>query len=417
MKNSIREFFEEIRKLDRIQKIYILIFGCTPIIDSLNGFLLKSGISGGLSIGKIYRLITIIFIAVIWIKNTPSWSNVKKIIIIALGLSVTVIIQLVFGITKGSIVSETMNIAQWIMMPIIFFSFIDIKDKEVIGINCIYKIMDIWRVVTPLTIVVPYILGIGYATYHDTGYKAFYYSTNAITYFLIILFLFDMGELIKNVTKFNIIKTVLTAFSLIMLGTKSGYAFMIAIILGTAFLKYRKDFKKGISRILIISVIMLLVVIVLIKLFPEQFTKIFSRHLYFLQQSDSFLSFITTRRSDRIPVYFSYIQHSGNYVLRVLFGSGYTLANKLGAIEMDYFDALFMFGVFGISIIIWNTIYIFKNRNKLKNDLVLVAYFITIIFSMLGGHIWSNSLSSTCFAIVCCMLVSERKVIPICVDN
>lgn len=402
MANNIQNF-------NIVQKIYIWIFALVPLIDSFNGYLIKSGISGNFSLGQLYRLLTLIFVIVIWSKRMTV-AYFKIFIVIVEILFASRMLQIMFGINNDSFINEIMNIVQWIMIIILVFSYMDLKRSNVVNVDIIYKIFDIWRTIAPLTIIIPYILGLGFSTYYDTGYKAFYYATNAITYFLIILFLLNMMKLMEKVTAFRIVQMVMTAVAIAMIGTKSGYVFFVVILLVTVFLQFRKNFVKGFLSVIGTFTGVIAGAYLIVKVYSEELAKIYLRHSYFFQQSDSLLAFITTGRSDRIFNYYSYIKNSDHYLLRLIFGSGYSIETTLGSIEMDYFDAFFMFGIFGLSLVIWFTIYMFRKREKQKNGLVLMAYVITIVFSIFGGHVWDNALSSTCFAMVCCILISERKI-------
>lgn len=395
-------------KINIIQKIYILLLAITPLIDSLNGYFIKSDITKGVSIGDIYRGIIFVFILCIWSRYISKVNLVLILVIIGYLFSIT-LVQLLFQVSRESLISEILNVAQWSIIFILFFSYLDLNRAKILNFTIIEKIFKIWCIITPLTLIIPYFLGIGFNTYYDTGYKGFYYATNAITYFLIILFLYNVFKLVRNITIFGLIKAAMTVFSIAMLGTKSGYVSIIIIPILCIIIQFKKNLLKGFLAVFMIAITFVSVSYLFLEIYSQQIIKILGRHSYFSQNSDSFISFITTGRSDRVNMYYSYIKDTKNYIFRVFFGSGYHIEKKLGAIEMDYFDAFFMFGLIGLIIIISFTIYVFNKRIKKNNELFIIAYGITIVFSILGGHIWNNALSSTCFAMVCCGLILNKQ--------
>lgn len=395
-------------KINVIQKIYVLMLAITPVIDSLNGYFIKSGITKGVSIGDVYRGIMIVFILCIWSRHISKVNFGLMFLIIGYLFSIS-LIQLLFQISRESLISEILNVAQWSIIFILFFSYLDLNRVKILDFKVVDRIFEIWCVITPLTLIVPYILGIGFNTYHDTGYKGFYYATNAITYFLIVLFLYNVFKLIRKITIFRIFQTAMTIFAIAMLGTKSGYVSIIIIPILCIIIQFKRNLLKGVLSVFMIFITFISVGYLFLQTYSEQIVKILGRHSYFSQNSDSFISFITTGRSDRVNMYYSYIKNTKNYIFRVFFGSGYDIERKLGAIEMDYFDAFFMFGLIGLIIISTFTLYVFNKRSKRNNELFIIAYGITIVFSILGGHIWNNALSSTCFAMVCCGLILNKQ--------
>lgn len=391
-------------KMNMIQKVYVFILAISPLIDSFNGYLIKSGITKGISLGDVYRGIMIIFILVIWSKCISKVN--LGIMLILLGYLTSIsLVQILFQISNNSLLNEFSNVAQWSIAFILVFSYIDFYRVGIMKINVIDKVFDIWCVITPLTLIVPYILGIGFSTYYDIGYKGFYYATNAITYFLIILFLMNMFKLTEKITLFRLFQTGVTAFCIAMLGTKSGYILLAVILIISILIQYKKNFKKGVTSLLLVTITFFTTGYLFLEVYAEQIEKIIGRHSYFSKTSDSFISFITTGRSDRISEYYMYIKHSKSFIFRLLFGSGYNIEKILGSIEMDYFDAFFMFGLIGLLIIVWFTLYVFNKGLKKSNWVFIIAYIITIAFSILGGHIWNNALSSTCFAMISCKLI------------
>jgi len=405
-----------------VQRLYILIFAIVPLIDSMNGYFLKGGFEGSLTIGSIYRMVLILFVACAVIGHLSKRNFICLSIIIGYFIFAC-IIQKVSGINSKSLLSEVQNLMQWGLIFVLFFSYSDLYRDKVLRNKEIEIIFSVWELLVPLTLIIPYVLGIGYNTYYDTGYKGFYYSTNALTYFLIILYTFSIYKLLKRITIIKLLKVYMIGYSLAMLGTKSGYVAIVVIpIICTSmrlkdiFTKFKlKNISLSKKQVKIYSVYLVLIIISLLgiaKLFTStyssQIQKIISRHTYFWGKSSSLISFITTGRSDRIADFNSYIKESGSYLFRFIFGSGTSIKTDVGVIEMDYFDAFFMFGLIGTCIFIAFSIYVYMFREK-ENRVEGIAYILTIAYSFLGGHVWNNAFATTCFAMVCEKLISKKK--------
>lgn len=405
-----------------VQRLYILIFAIAPLIDSMNGYFLKGGFEGSLTIGSIYRMVLILFVACAVIGHLSKRNFICLSIIIGYFIFAC-IIQKVSGINSKSLLSEVQNLMQWGLIFVLFFSYSDLYTDKVLRNKEIEIIFSVWELLVPLTLIIPYVLGIGYNTYYDTGYKGFYYSTNALTYFLIILYTFSIDRLLKRITIIKLLKVYMIGYSLAMLGTKSGYVAIVVIPIICASMRMKDIFTKfklknvslSKKQVKIYSVYLMFIIISLLgiaKLFTitysSQIQKIISRHTYFWGKSSSLISFITTGRSDRISDFNSYIKESGSYLLRLIFGSGTSIKTDVGVIEMDYFDAFFMFGLIGTCIFIAFSIYVYMFREK-ENRVECIAYILTIAYSFLGGHVWNNAFATTCFAMVCAKLISKKK--------
>ena len=88
-----------------VQRLYILIFAIVPLIDSMNGYFLKGGFEGSLTIGSIYRMVLILFVACAVIGHLSKRNFICLSIIIGYFIFAC-IIQKVSGINSKSLLSE-----------------------------------------------------------------------------------------------------------------------------------------------------------------------------------------------------------------------------------------------------------------------------------------------------------------------
>lgn len=400
----------KVSKSKLIKNIYLVLFIITPLIDSLNGFFIKSGYLSAISIGDFFRLTLILYVGYLWF-NCISLKNFIIFLIIVAYLVIDCLLQILLQINTNSVFNEIMNIILWLMSIFFILSFQDINRRRIVLLEDIETIFDWWIFLTPLTLIIPYFLGLGYSTYYDIGYKGFYYATNAITYFLITLYIHSIHSCINRFTYKRLINIFLIAISIAMLGTKSGYVCLIILPLLVITIKFKSNLIKLIQTYSVGLIVFIATLLIFINFYSEQIVKILNRHTYFSQNATSFISFLTTGRIDRLSTYYNYVKNTPSFIFRLLFGSGYGLEKQLGAIEMDYFDLFFIFGFFGLLIYSLIIIYIFFLRNKTnnKNEIYLVAFLISIGFSFLGGHVLNNALSSTCFSMLCSLLIGKES--------
>lgn len=274
------------------------------------------------------------------------------------------------------------------------------------------------------------IFEIGNSTYGDVGYKSTYQSVNALNASLIVLFVFTYGEIYKhkyNFTKINsyskfienTYQMIIVLLFLIMTGTKSSLIFPIVIMIMYYILSDDSVLKT--KQFIMFIAIGICILISIDKLFYEQFVDIIQRQMYFIDlRSENFMSYILSGRNEfLVAAYDSFKQNFS--IRRLIFGTGsYLYQLEIGTyfstrvfknIEMEIFDFLFGYGIYGVLITfgyMGNLIIRSLNRYNIKEKLpYLISILMMLIFSTFGGHVLLDAMPST--LLVTCIATFSSK--------
>ncbi|SCN23727.1 hypothetical protein N3C_1460 [Clostridium sp. N3C] len=394
----------DIKKIN-IQLVFIVLFSMSPLIDSLNGLIIKSGVKSSITIGQIYRFLIILILAFFWLRNF----KLKKYVVFLSIFSYFVIAILIhdfIGSTTQSVISELIDLSRWLLLPFMLFVFISLNKEGEIKRKAVSKVLYIFSILVPLTLLIPYVMGVGYGTYYSTGYKGFYYSTNALSYTLIICFFYSLNKLLNNFSKKYIVTMILNVVCIILVGAKAGFLFTFLIFILSVgnklrlYIKQKENSNFNIRTILIILVIFFATIFLVFVCFYDKLFYIWERQKYLFADSTGLLSYLTSKRTDRIPLYFNEISSSSFTLIRVLFGSG-DMTDHLLLIEMDFFDLFFTYGILAVLIFVGVLGYFVKYRNGKGSKFYLYAFCLSLIYSFWGGHVLNNALGSSVFALVC----------------
>ena len=100
-------------------------------------------------------------------------------------------------------------------------AFIKLKNNRKINEDDLKRLFDRLAILFPLTILIPYLLHMGYSTYYgDVGYKAFYYATNEISFAICVMIMFLWNRLREELSIRYIVYFLLNAASCVLLGSK-----------------------------------------------------------------------------------------------------------------------------------------------------------------------------------------------------
>lgn len=395
------------------QKILYFLVILTPIIDTLNGFIIDLGLNSPL--GKVYRLITILFF--LWALITNTKLNMKFIFgYLILGYFIVNPLILYLSDQDIAALKENFDFSYKIFLFLIsIFAFTKItKNKNIHFIN---KMISISEWIVPSTVVIPYFLGIGNNTYLDyagnpVGFKAFYFSNNALNVVLIVLLIFSMDQMYKTKGKelfTSGIKFLLILLSIILIGSKS--SLVISAIMGLIYLGL---FLKKLSIFKI--VISFLAGIIVLFIFRQQISDIIQLQ-FFMIKNNNFLTYLLSGRNGFMNIGFDVFNNNLN-IFTLFFGLGnHEMVSQIGyrlsglshytkGVEMDFFDLYFNMGLMGLSIVLCTMLFfIIKCRkasryNPSETRPYKYAFISLLVFSFLGGHVITEAFSITYFSLV-----------------
>lgn len=261
------------------------------------------------------------------------------------------------------------------------------------------------------TIIVSYIFGMGYTTYADRygyrGTRGFFYSGNDITAILmaglpvVMCAFLQLKDSNKKYVMYAL-SSSLTAICLMLIGTKTAFIAVIATVAVLAVcavcrLVMQKD-KLPLRR---------MVILVLISLLIFGFMAIVSSESVFAEIRTSFMSTgntlekegaataLLSGRQTKLKRAFSMYKEGGIYTW--IFGVG--RGTQAAIIEMDLFEVVIYYGLFGAAAMLWLYIKLglgfvvsfLKNTVMLKHDLMPVACLVSLAlcagYLLIAGHI------------------------------
>lgn len=379
---------------------YILILWILPIIDSLNGLINGGGNENGISLGIIYRFGIVVISLLYWLLYGLN----KKFLVYFLSLIIYLIVSIVLNNNEET--SSYVILLFKLVLPIIIIMTIDsLSNRGLITKRNISFLMDSWVIIFPLTLLITYALGLGFATYGDgtssggenVGFKGLYYAQNDISYIIDILYLYIINKLSIKVTLKNIIEFLLVLTSSLLMGLKGNYLIIILVTVVYVFKAESKASKK-IQKIILFALIVISI-IAFFGIFSSDIEKMIVRWQYFYNKN-GLISFITSTRSDRIIPTYEWITTELGFP-GVLLGSGYSYTSVVISkfIEMDPFDLFFQLGIIGCVFIYGFYIKLYV-KNKSTN-FYSVALLLTLLISTLSGHVLETALSGVFLGVVC----------------
>jgi hypothetical protein len=392
--------------------IMYYFLSCTFLIEFINGITVDEN-NNKLSFGIIIRAIFLIFFLCIIFKY--EFKKALMIFIIFFLFFINVVLS--YYLNHFSVEGIIYDIK--VLSKIMFFL------SCIFAVNLLYK-NKLFRLSTlkrtiynnlysiPVLMILSYFLGIGKSTYGDAGFKGAFNQVNTINAALIVMFIFALEKFYVSKNKILQLFFVITiTVILILLGTKSSFFFVAFSLIMYIFYD-----SKNITRKLLFVFIMIILIFpikfIIIKFFYDQIQSVINRQRYFMSINQD--SFITYLLSSRDKFFIAELQNFINdfSIRRIIIGIGkyyeqIELARNINiysfkGIEMDLFDIFFSYGVFGLIVTYFLSIYLWiKNRNKIfKIDQrpYTISFICLIIFSILGGHIFVDSAGGTFLALM-----------------
>lgn len=397
--------------------VLIALFSAMPLFDSLNGFLLKSGFSSTFTVGDLYRL------GVIAVMLTYCLRMIKKEYVLALvtaaayGLIAILLHAVVVRPSEASIPSELNMFVQLLLCPLIVFSLLMAVDSGIIETRSIDRILDNLQVIAPLTILVPYIMGLGYSTYSAAegdlvGYKAFYYATNGISFMLIALFGRAVYRFLSTRSLRGFVLVAINGSALALIGTKATLAMFVIAFLIAIYCIYGDRFLKMLGAFLLLGVVAAIVWIVAEDKIISFLSPILNRWEYFSTSvyRGGIISALTSGRIDQIAAHWGMLESFGNLGISLLVGMGDT-SSAIRICEMDFFDVFFQFGLIGLLLLFLFLGFILKRAFMAGGnrgfEVCMLVFF--LIYAFVVGHVFNNALSSMVFALFALIAVTRNN--------
>lgn len=377
----------------------MLLISIMPFVDSVSGALHDI-----YPIGQIYRIIFFTYMLLIFAKYSK-----RKLVQIGIFFFAFMIVQIFIAVNSIKCIQDIIKL----FTPIILISLFGILlRKQKIEISSVFKIIERWAVYYPMLILIPGIIGIGKNAYEDTtGWKGFFYATNEISFIMSCLIMFLVWELSKKISLKTIILLGLNILTIILLGTKTGYA-TVGVFVVIYFIKSFQELKRAsVLKNIFIVLLSCIAAITLYNIFFDEIHIIFERWMY---QKDVFsyslIDFLTSHRLRRFRA--AWISFVRGKLWYILFGCGF--GAEFGGfenMEMDWIDLFFRVGVAGFLFVL--TFYSRCFINISKHNFWGFAIMLWMFFLSFGaGHVLFYGQSGMMFGImivVCYLIRAENS--------
>lgn len=384
--NSRMKYF----KINSYSILFFLLV-ITPVMDTINGWYVLGHGETGISIGTFYRLVILVFIFIAFRFSKDDWIW----LIIFMYFPISAVIKTLAA--DASFISAFTYSLKWVLPIIYILLFARLRGHD--RLNVPKKILDIWKYVIPCLLIVEYIADMGKATYYDAGFKGYFYCANDIGFSLTMMTIYSLYEfMIVKMSVKSSIPILLNFIAIIILSTKS--CILFAGITLVYFMV--KMFKKEPKRIIPITTAILCVFMLVLYNMHDNLMRMVGRYLNFYQQTTStdvslfnIMGFLTSARTYRIPEVVEDLIASPS-VGKIMFGWKFPVFT--GAIEMDWLDAFFQYGVIGLVVIV--TFYfkiIFAPKFQEPYGYMLI---IAVICACFSGHVLNGALPCTVFSVV-----------------
>lgn len=401
--------------MSRPERIMYLLLSATILVDFINGLFIT------IPIGETYRILVLLISTWLIYK-----SNVKT-----LGYILFVVIYL----TANSLISYmgTTNTAGLLfdlkmMMKVVYFIIIYLVLRSLYKVNK-FKLDTIKKIIlnnlyyTPLLFLLSYVLGIGKTSYEyaDLGFKGTFMSLNSINISMLVLYIFAVDGLFRNKNRLKWLFIVVSiVIPMILLGTKSSLIFLVFVPLFyfVININFKARFRFG-TFVFYYWVFFLSFIAAGIFILNNAsvsnayFDGILARQQYLFQERD-LLTYLLSGRNWHLEAAHSYFMSDVN-LIKILFGTGYFAIHNYIAIafnyfidvrpiELDFFDIFYSYGIVGV--LLTYGFFLFHLLKGIGNSINKLAqpYFVALvsllIFSVTGGHVFMEALSSTFLGIV-----------------
>lgn len=382
-------------------KWFLMLLIIMPIIDTISGLMY-----GSFNLGQIYRMFFFLYLSILMFLL-----GTKEVACFIICMSFVVIFQIVTGLSYGMA-----NLQQvfklFIPMEMVMIYAIQ-KSKKIVKKEDIEKVIDGWAILYPLTILVPYVLGMNVSSYDGSiGVKGFYYATNEISFVLCAITMCKIVQFVKENDLKNLVLVGLNCLCLILLGTKSGYM-TVGMFLIAYFVYVNRNSRQKYSEVtrrLGYVILALIGVFLVWNIFSEEINALIQRWLWLgANSSNSTMDFLTSNRIRRVSVGFDEWLNTKWWFPFIGWGLGGETVGYTNT-EMDFLDLLLRMGIMGFLYVM--TFYLLMIRGNIRfdfwNSCMMGMMVIIICFA---GHVlfYGSSGMAMGVLLIFCMTRSKRE--------
>ncbi len=395
-----------------------IFFIISLVVDNINGLIMQTIGFETVSLGQISRILFILYFLVIdffFLSSQELVEIIKKYFFVIFIIFLPLIYFFNHSTFMG-LINDYLYLTKLFYFFLITFSLKLLYDKKIFSVLTIDKIINTYTVLAPLTIILPYICGIGFEAYTNSGYRGFYYANNEINIVLICTYILTTDNLFENFSFKYFSIYVINIVGLLLIGSKTSIIVIILTLIIYLY-KFRKKifYNKNRFFAFICSIGIIFII------FKKFLSNIIERLIFFydmlvVQGNGTFITFLLSNRDKRLaPAFFQNFISNDNGILNFFVGIGnyaQTNAKDMNSLmELDFFDTFLWFGIFMACLVLFLYIKIiytaFRYRGLFKYKF---CYIIVFAFSLIAGHVWFSALSATMFSLIAAKLILREDV-------
>lgn len=395
--------------------VLIALFSIMPLVDSMNGFLLRSGFSAMLSLGDLYRIGVMLVMLTYYFHGFRRSYMLALVSVAAYGLIAVLLHAVVIRPGEANVLNEINVLVQLLLSPLLIFSLLMAVGNGIVKREAFEIILNNLQWIAPLTILVPYVMGLGYSTYSAAegdliGYKAFYYATNGISFMLIALFARAVYGFLSARSMCGFVILLINGAALALIGTKSTLAMLVIAFLIAIYCIYGNKIIKMLAAVMLLGVTGATIWFFAADSILSFLSPIIGRWDYFstsVYQGD-FLAALTSGRVDQVVAHWEELSlnHSG---FSILVGMG-DMSDIIRICEMDFFDVFFQFGLFGLLALLLFLCFVMNRACESSGirgfGTCMLVFFLAYAFVV--GHVFNNALSSMVFSLFAVVAITRN---------
>lgn len=381
--------------------LIVLMFSVLPIVDSVNGILVRQG---GVSIGSVYKVLLcgILLLPVL---------RAQKLKTKTLGAVLAAVMYVVFSVLVNLLVFDADSLRFDYVIKLIFniltlALLLEDHRNGTLTAGSFCRMLNNTAWLLPVCYFVPYVLGVGYHVYGGSmGYKAFFIAQNELSLIIIVLFYFCLYKMTVKLRFLTLVQTGLLLLCGLLLNTKST---IIACLLGTVVCFLYVLFKMP-ARIRLYALVVLAAACVIFRdtiaevvaSMAERFTSLMNKHY----GGSVFTAILSGRNYYAQDAWASLWQE--HTLFRFLFGNGFC---SQYLVEMDLVDIFFYLGAFGavavVGFLVWVPVRSWRNLCADPAPIRLLSYLLILFFLNITGHVLFMAMSGCYFVVYICFLLT-----------
>lgn len=387
-------------EITRTDKIIFALFACWCLVDSINGFLIRSGF---LSISQIYKII----VSIIVISRCYNYTLLKITgLLLYLGIyAVHVYIH------DENIGSSIVLISKLLTSLIFYWYFREICDSNDDFFKQMAFVVIKWNFIIYAVNMLFGFIGIGFTAYDGEGGLGgigFFYAANELSGFVAAVFPWVLYhyKTCYSMKNYVLCGAVLLLFSY----TMSAKAGIMATIMSFFLIAFFYGDKKERRVFILVMVLLIVYVVYHIQDVLGINLAVMQRFSYLLDQN-GLTEAITSNRLGYWEEYRSKYINSDFTSLILGLGGNRT-------VEMDPYDALLNCGLLGFMFLVYlyiNAVVMpIKCKHIPQSKVILSSNIIIIIISTVGGHILFSSMAGMLIALSNALLFVNKDTGVIC---